>query len=141
MRKRSVRLLARRYGIDRIAGEFISAQPFSIGTEPKGIDEKTGRPMVNPEAHYGSEGSPISRGWRRRHDWSAMPFNPNTRTRLYSDFHCQHLDLRRSRDSRITGQGGAGATGHEAYGGLLRLKLPSRRFHRSCWSSFSKGRG
>jgi quinohemoprotein ethanol dehydrogenase len=36
------------YVIDRITGQFISAQPFGYVTWAKGIDQKTGRPMVNP---------------------------------------------------------------------------------------------
>ena len=36
------------YVIDRITGQFISAQPFSQVTWAKGIDQKTGRPIVNP---------------------------------------------------------------------------------------------
>ena len=44
------------YVIDRVTGQFISAQPFSQVTWAKGIDPKTGRPIVNPEALYGTDG-------------------------------------------------------------------------------------
>ena len=43
------------YVIDRLTGEFISAGPFATVTWAKGIDPKTGRPIVNPEAYYGTE--------------------------------------------------------------------------------------
>ena len=36
--------------LDRLTGQFISAGPFSQVTWAKGIDQKTGRPIVNPEA-------------------------------------------------------------------------------------------
>ncbi|HLK51712.1 MAG TPA: PQQ-dependent dehydrogenase, methanol/ethanol family [Bryobacteraceae bacterium] len=66
------------YVIDRLSGEFISAQPFSMVTWAKGLDEKTGRPFVNEAAHYGLEGIPISPGGGGAHNWSPMAFNPNT---------------------------------------------------------------
>ena len=46
------------YVIDRITGQFISAQPFSHVTWAKGIDQKTGRPIVNEEAYYGTDADP-----------------------------------------------------------------------------------
>ena len=66
------------YVLDRITGEFISAQPFSQVTWAKGIDQKTGRPMVNPEALYGADPITISPGGGGAHNWSPMSFNPNT---------------------------------------------------------------
>ena len=66
------------YVLDRITGEFISAQPFSQVTWAKGIDPKTGRPMVNPEALYGAGAVTISPGGGGAHNWSPMSFNPNT---------------------------------------------------------------
>ncbi|HYR42694.1 MAG TPA: PQQ-dependent dehydrogenase, methanol/ethanol family [Terriglobia bacterium] len=64
------------YVIDRITGAFISAQPFSQVTWAKGIDQETGRPMVNPEAHYGTDAITISPGGGGAHNWSPMSFNP-----------------------------------------------------------------
>jgi quinohemoprotein ethanol dehydrogenase len=64
------------YVIDRITGEFISAQPFSKVTWAKGIDPKTGKPIVNPEAYYDSEPITISPGGGGAHNWSPMSFNP-----------------------------------------------------------------
>ena len=66
------------YVIDRLTGQFISAQPFSHVTWAKGIDQKTGRPMVNPEAYYGTEPILISPGGGGAHNWSPMSFNPVT---------------------------------------------------------------
>ncbi len=64
------------YVIDRLTGEFISAQPFSKVTWAKGIDQKTGRPIVNPEAYYGTDPIMISPGGGGAHNWSPMAFNP-----------------------------------------------------------------
>src|SRR5262249_50207303 len=40
------------YVIDRTTGEFISGKPFAKVTWAKGLDEKSGRPIVYPEAVY-----------------------------------------------------------------------------------------
>src|SRR5207237_1388930 len=40
------------YVLDRVTGPFISAQPFAQVTWAKGIEQETGRPIVNAEAHY-----------------------------------------------------------------------------------------
>jgi quinohemoprotein ethanol dehydrogenase len=64
------------YVIDRLTGEFISAGPFSRVTWAKGIDPKTGRPIVNKEAFYGLEAISISPGGGGAHNWSPMAFNP-----------------------------------------------------------------
>ena len=66
------------YVLDRITGEFISAQPFSRVTWAKGIDQKTGRPMINPEVMYGKNPVPVSPGGGGAHNWSPMSYNPQT---------------------------------------------------------------
>jgi glucose dehydrogenase len=64
------------YVIDRLTGQFISAQPFGKVTWAKGIDPKTGRPIVNPEAYYGTDAILISPGGGGAHNWAPMAFNP-----------------------------------------------------------------
>jgi len=64
------------YVVDRLTGEFISAGPFSRVTWAKGIDPKTGRPIVNPQAYYGLDPISISPGGGGAHNWSPMAFNP-----------------------------------------------------------------
>src|SRR5262249_37043391 len=66
------------YVIDRATGQFISGQPFARVTWARGLDEKTGRPFVNPEAPYGTEPIQISPGPGGAHNWSPMSFNPTT---------------------------------------------------------------
>ena len=54
------------YVLDRITGQFISAGPFSRVTWAKGIDQKTGRPIVNPEALLRHRADSDHAGRRRR---------------------------------------------------------------------------
>ena len=66
------------YVLDRITGEFISAKPFSRVTWASGIDQKTGRPIINKEVMYGRNPVPISPGGGGAHSWSPMSYNPQT---------------------------------------------------------------
>ncbi len=66
------------YVLDRITGEFISGQPFSRVTWAKGIDPKTGRPIINKEVMYEKDPVPVSPGGGGAHSWSPMSFNPQT---------------------------------------------------------------
>ena len=66
------------YVIDRQTGEFISGQPFVQVSWAKGLDEKTGRPIVVKEARYGKESVTISPGAGGAHNWAPMSFNPAT---------------------------------------------------------------
>ena len=66
------------YVLDRITGQFISGQPFAQVTWAKGLDEVTGRPIINQEAHYGNQSITISPGPGGAHNWAPMSFNPIT---------------------------------------------------------------
>ena len=66
------------YVIDRTNGQFISGQPYAKVTWAKGLDERTGRPFINKEAHYGNEVIQISPGPGGAHNWAPMSFNPST---------------------------------------------------------------
>src|SRR5580700_2330541 len=66
------------YVLDRLTGEFISGQPFSRVTWAKGIDQKTGRPIINTEVKYGKDPTPVSPGGGGPHSWSPMSYNPQT---------------------------------------------------------------
>src|SRR5438876_8357677 len=66
------------YVLHRITGAFIYAQPFSRVTWAKGIDQKTGRPIINAEVKYGKDPVPVSPGGGGAHNWSPMSFNPQT---------------------------------------------------------------
>ena len=65
------------YVIDRLSGEFISGEPMAQLNWASGLDPKTGRPKVNPEAYYTAQRGvtiiPI-----QMHNTSQMAFNPNS---------------------------------------------------------------
>jgi PQQ-dependent dehydrogenase (methanol/ethanol family) len=67
------------YVLDRVTGQFISGQPFAQVTWARGLNEETGRPIVNPEAHYGTKDNvTISPGPGGAHNWAPMALNPAT---------------------------------------------------------------
>jgi quinohemoprotein ethanol dehydrogenase len=65
------------YVLDRITGQFISAQAFTQVNWAHGFDE-SGRPMVNKEAFYDKEPVTIFPTAGGGHNWSPMSFNPST---------------------------------------------------------------
>jgi quinohemoprotein ethanol dehydrogenase len=79
--KRKVLLQANKngflYAIDRTNGKFVSATPFAKINWALGVDEATGRPIINPEARYSeTESANITPGPGGAHNWSPMSFNP-----------------------------------------------------------------
>ena len=64
------------YVIDRVSGEFISAEPMGPLNWASGIDPKTGRPKINPEAYYDSTHG-VSITPVQMHNTSQMAFNPS----------------------------------------------------------------
>ena len=66
------------YVLDRVTGQFISGQPWVQVTWAKGLDEATGRPIINQEAHYGAKTVMLTPGPGGGHNWSPMSFNPAT---------------------------------------------------------------
>ncbi len=63
------------YVIDRVSGEFISAEPMGPVNWATGIDPKTGRPKVHPDAYYTAEKG-VSITPVQMHNTSQMAFNP-----------------------------------------------------------------
>src|SRR5579871_3928977 len=66
------------YVLDRHTGELLSADPWVTVTWASGINLKTGRPTVNPEARYGTESVKIMPGPGGGHVWPPWSYNPNT---------------------------------------------------------------
>ena len=64
------------YVLDRVTGEFLSAQPFTQVDWAHGFDD-AGRPQVNPQAFYKKEAITIFPTAGGAHNWSHS-FNPNT---------------------------------------------------------------
>jgi quinohemoprotein ethanol dehydrogenase len=65
------------YVIDRLTGEFISGEPVAPVSWARGLDPKTGRPSVNPEAHYTAERG-VTVAPLQAHNTAQMAFNPAT---------------------------------------------------------------
>lgn len=66
------------YVLDRKTGELLSADPWVTVNWASGVDLKTGRPRVNPEARYGTDAVSIMPGPGGGHVWPPWSFNPNT---------------------------------------------------------------
>ena len=65
------------YVIDRVTGEFISAEPFVETTWATGYDE-AGRPIENPAARSLTEPFETVPSAYGAHNWHPMSFNPET---------------------------------------------------------------
>jgi quinohemoprotein ethanol dehydrogenase len=65
------------YVLDRITGEFISGAPMAPVSWARGLDPKSGKPIINDEAYYtsarGVTVSPV-----QMHNSAPMAFNPAT---------------------------------------------------------------
>jgi PQQ-dependent dehydrogenase (methanol/ethanol family) len=66
------------YVLDRKTGELLSADPWVTVNWASGVDLKTGRPRVNPEARYGTDAVSIMPGPGGGHVWPPWSFNPNS---------------------------------------------------------------
>jgi alcohol dehydrogenase (cytochrome c)/quinohemoprotein ethanol dehydrogenase len=68
------------YVLDARTGKVISAKPYVTVTWANGVDTKTGRPMLNPEARYEESGKPalVQPGGQGAHSWHPFSFNPQT---------------------------------------------------------------
>jgi quinohemoprotein ethanol dehydrogenase len=66
------------YVLDRVTGQFISAEPYSKVNWASRIDSKTGRPVVNPGAVYGRDPVTIFPTAGGGHNWAPMAFHPST---------------------------------------------------------------
>jgi quinohemoprotein ethanol dehydrogenase len=66
------------YILDRATGRLLSAKSFVPVRWARGVDVKTGRPELNPQAVYGTKPAVFSPGNWGGHDWNAMAFDPET---------------------------------------------------------------
>ena len=68
------------YVLDAETGEFLSAGSFAPQNWTLGIDPKTGKPQINPEARYEKTGKPWIGlpGAGGAHSWQPMSFSPAT---------------------------------------------------------------
>jgi quinohemoprotein ethanol dehydrogenase len=67
------------YVLDRLTGQFISGQPFAKVSWAKGLNEATGKPIVNDGARYDSDKMAVVQpGPNGAHNWAPMSFSPVT---------------------------------------------------------------
>ena len=66
------------YLLDRHTGELLGADPWVTVSWASGVNLKTGRPTVNPEARYGAEAVSVMPGPGGGHVWPPWSFNPTT---------------------------------------------------------------
>jgi len=65
------------YVLDRVTGEFISAQAFSQVNWASGFDQ-AGRPKIHPEAFYGKTPITLFPTAGGAHNWAPMSYHPGT---------------------------------------------------------------
>jgi alcohol dehydrogenase (cytochrome c)/quinohemoprotein ethanol dehydrogenase len=68
------------YVVDAKTGQFISAKPFATQNWTTGIDPKTGKPTINPDARYEKTGKPFVSfpSAMGAHSWHPMSMSAKT---------------------------------------------------------------
>ena len=66
------------YLLDRASGELLSADAYTYVNWAKGVDLKTGRPVVNEAANWHARPSNIYPSWAGGHTWMPMSWHPGT---------------------------------------------------------------
>ncbi|HWU02728.1 MAG TPA: PQQ-dependent dehydrogenase, methanol/ethanol family, partial [Novosphingobium sp.] len=66
------------YVLDRKTGQVISGKSYVPNTWASGLDPKTGRPLVYPDAHITEKPHLMSPSWMAAHSWYPMAFSPKT---------------------------------------------------------------
>ncbi|MCW5517003.1 PQQ-dependent dehydrogenase, methanol/ethanol family [Muriicola sp. Z0-33] len=66
------------YVIDRVNGDFISAEPYVYVNWAKGIDKETGRPIEAPNSRYPNMNTEIAPSASGGHNWQPMAYSPVT---------------------------------------------------------------
>ncbi|HEX4239824.1 MAG TPA: PQQ-dependent dehydrogenase, methanol/ethanol family [Steroidobacteraceae bacterium] len=66
------------YVLDRKTGKLLSAKTFAYVNWSSGIDMKTGRPMVTPQADWYSSPKNVYPSWSGAHTWNPMSMSAQT---------------------------------------------------------------
>lgn len=66
------------YVLDRTNGKFLSAKPFARVTWAKGIDSRSGRPIVDSAALLSAAMEPVCPGPAGAKEWVHMSYSPQT---------------------------------------------------------------
>ncbi len=74
------------YVLDRKTGKLISANNYVPVTWARGVDPKTGRPIVNPEARYDIDPVLVTPGPGGGHNWFPMAYSPRTKLAYFPSY-------------------------------------------------------
>jgi quinohemoprotein ethanol dehydrogenase len=74
------------YVLDRTNGKFISAKNHVPVNWTTGIDPVSGKPAMNPAAHYGVDPTLVTPGPGGGHNWFPMAFNPETQLAYFPSY-------------------------------------------------------
>ena len=66
------------YVLDRVSGEFISAEAYVPVTWATHVDPESGRPVETPDAHYAEDVKTIRPSPYGGHNWHPMTYSPET---------------------------------------------------------------
>ncbi len=66
------------YVLDRHTGELLSAAPYTYVNWASGVDPKTGRPRVTPQANWYQRPRNVYPSWAGGHTWNPMSFDRDT---------------------------------------------------------------
>jgi len=73
------------YVLDAASGKFISAKPY-VPVNWGRVDEKTGKMVVNPGMHYGTDPLLVYPGPGGGHNWFPMAYSPRTKLAYFPSF-------------------------------------------------------
>jgi quinohemoprotein ethanol dehydrogenase len=129
------------YVLDRVTGEVISADPITKVSWATGIDPKTGKPIVNPDARYRTTPVTVMPGPSGGHVWQPWTYSPLTRLMYFPgafggsstyradpNFVPSPTDIGptgRGRMNMGTGTGGGGGDGGRGRGGNNQGAAPA----------------
>jgi quinohemoprotein ethanol dehydrogenase len=66
------------YVLDRKTGELLSAKNYAFMNWASGVDMKSGRPVVTPQAQWHDGAKNIYPSWMGAHTWNPMSYSPQT---------------------------------------------------------------
>ncbi len=126
------------YVLDRKTGKLISAKPYVPVTWAKGIDPKTGRPTINPEARYGTDPVLVTPGPGGGHNWFPMAYSPRTKLAYFPSY---EQWVAYARDPNFTPKPFRSNSGWGGYSGealkkrieLQKIGDPREKAHLTAW--------
>ena len=124
------------YILDRVTGEFLSADPITKVSWASGVDPKTGKAIVNPGARYRTTAVSVMPGPSGGHVWQPWTFSPLTRLVYFpgtaggsSNYRADPSYVPRpgqmNMGTALGGGGGGGGRGRGGNQGATATELPT----------------